>query len=85
MYPFPRRVRSSEDTSALRAYHIYIFTVDTEINVKLIPPTYFFAFAFAFFNLLIPIIFWHDSQFKVNFIDPPSPQFSFAFAFVILR
>ena len=24
-------------------------TVDTEIKVKLIPPTYFFAFAFAFF------------------------------------
>ena len=25
-------------------------TVDTEIKVKLIPPTYFFAFAFAFLN-----------------------------------
>ena len=28
---------------------------------------------------------WHDIQFKVNFIDPPPPEFSFAFAFAILR
>ena len=47
-------------------------TVDTEIKVKLIPPTYFFAFGFfsTYFN---SNNFWHDSQFKVNFIDPPPP------------
>ena len=61
-------------------------TVDTEVKVKLIPPTYFFVFAFAAAFLLIDSdISLRDSQFKVNFIGPPPPELSFAFAFVILR